>query len=721
MAGTRLLALAGTAILAATGGLAFVPLTEPRALAAVPFAAVLPTMIVAARRRGSLPIAIAGWVIAGPPVALAFGVGTASVADTVRGGVVDGFRLALTSALPLPATPAVLFWIFTLVWWAAYWAARAAALEVAPLLMLLPPALVLLTGVAFGVAAPGSGLPVAVLFAGAAAFLLAVRGGAGPRRMAAAVVTCSAVVLGAVSIAPRLPYEGRRAAFDPRALVHQPQRIQTQLSPLALATLWAAEPPRRLFEVTTNTPVNQRLAVFDGYDGLDWGSSASYIPIGARVPDGGIRTGHPVRESVTVGELPLSWLPAPDRPTGVTGTLVRADRPTGVLTTADGHAATGRRYTVTARVPDLTARQAVTADPEYGPSYAGTLKVPADVPLSLTLDADRLTRNDTAPYQRLLTLQNRLRTHYRYDVRAAPGRTVGHLRFFYEKSRRGTADQFATAFALMARHLGFPARVTVGFGPGHPTGPGRYEVTTSDVVVWPEVALRGLGWVPFYPVPRPSAGGTTVGRSVGEPPARAALDQAVAAARPAPATPPARPVPQGPVRPPGDRPAYEWALGVGVLLALAIGYLVPGPAVRAWVRHRRRSGTPYDRVVGAWQEATGLLARLPGAGGPAALTAMTAEEVAERARGWLGGDAGTQTASLARHLSAAVFSARRTDEVDAEAAWLITARLRTRVDREIATSRRIREFLRPPWTATRAALRRPASAMAARTPVKETQ
>lgn len=124
------------------------------------------------------------------------------------------------------------------------------------------------------------------------------------------------------------------------------------------------------------------------------------------------------------------------------------------------------------------------------------------MPPSILADAERLTRNAVSPYQRLLTLQDRLRTQDRYDVRAAPGRTVGHLHFFYDKSHRGTADQFATVFALMARHLGFPARIAVGFTPGHPVGGGRYEVTTADVVVWPEVALRGLGWVPFYPVPR---------------------------------------------------------------------------------------------------------------------------------------------------------------------------------------------------------------------------
>jgi hypothetical protein len=687
-----------TAALAGVAGMAFVPLCAARVLLVVPFAVVLATVAVVAVRRGSLLVALAGWLVAGLPLALVFGAGPTSVPDVLRGGLVDGFRTALTQALPLPATPAVLFWVFTLVWWAAYWAARAADPRVTPLLALLPPGLVLLTGIGFGASQPGRGLPVAALFAGLAAVLLAVRSGAGLRRMLVAAVTCAAVVLGALTAAARLPYEGKRPVFDPRALVHPPERIERQLSPLAYASLWAAEPPRRLLTLTTAAPVNQRLAVFDHYDGLDWSSGASYVPVGSRLP-AGERPGRSVRESVAVDDLPLAWLPAPDRPTEVTGTLVRVDRTAGVLTTAGGHAATGLRYNVTATVPNLTAREAADATPAYGPAYRDTLDVPADVPPSILADADRLTQGAASPYQRLLTLQDRLRSQDRYDVRAAPGRTVGHLHFFYDKSHRGTADQFATVFALMARHLGFPARIAVGFTPGHPVGGGRYEVTTADVVVWPEVALRGLGWVPFYPVPRAGDGGGTIGRSVGEPPERAALDRTVAARGST-----AEPQPSAAART-GRRSSSEsvyrwWPVGLLPLLLL-VGYFLPGPVTRALTRMRRRSGTPYEQVVGAWQETVDALARLPGIGD---LTTLTAEEVAAHTRGRLGDAAGAHMESLARHLSASVFSGRPAGEADAAAAWLIVARMRALVDGRITRAQRIRELVRPPWAAVRRAV-----------------
>lgn len=345
----HLVPMAVAALLAAVGGLAFTPLAEGRALIVVPFAAVIPALVTLTIRRGALPAAVTGWFAAGVPMALAFGTGPASVPATIRGGLLDGFRTALTSALPLPATPTVLFWIFTLVWWAAYWSTRAARVGGTPGLVLLPPGLVLLTGTALGAAAPSPGPPSAALFAGAAVIVLATRGGMSPRRFTAGLLTCAVVVSGGVAAAGRLPYAGGRPAFDPRTLVHQPVRVRNQINPLALAALWAAEPPRPLFRLDTDTPVDQRLVVFDGYDGRDWSSPASYARAGAGLPGGAPAGGRSVRETVRVGDLALAWLPAPDRPVHITGTTAAADRRTGVLTTADGRPAAGSRYTVTSR------------------------------------------------------------------------------------------------------------------------------------------------------------------------------------------------------------------------------------------------------------------------------------------------------------------------------------------------------------------------------------
>ena len=63
---------------------------------------------------------------------------------------------------------------------------------------------------------------------------------------------------------------------------------------------------------------------------------------------------------------------------------------------------------------------------------------------------------------------------------------------------------FAGAFALMARTLGMPSRIVVGFLPGEFTGDtvdGQRvaEVTTGQLHAWPEVYFEGVGWVAFEP------------------------------------------------------------------------------------------------------------------------------------------------------------------------------------------------------------------------------
>jgi hypothetical protein len=55
--------------------------------------------------------------------------------------------------------------------------------------------------------------------------------------------------------------------------------------------------------------------------------------------------------------------------------------------------------------------------------------------------------------------------------------------------------------AAMARSLGIPARVAVGFTPGTQQGDGSWLVTTKDAHAWPELYFAGLGWLRFEPTP----------------------------------------------------------------------------------------------------------------------------------------------------------------------------------------------------------------------------
>ena len=72
------------------------------------------------------------------------------------------------------------------------------------------------------------------------------------------------------------------------------------------------------------------------------------------------------------------------------------------------------------------------------------------------------------------------------------------------RTKRGFCVQFASAYAVMARSLGIPARVAVGFTPGTQAADGRYHVTSHDAHAWPEICLDGLGWTHLFD-PTPAA------------------------------------------------------------------------------------------------------------------------------------------------------------------------------------------------------------------------
>ena len=54
--------------------------------------------------------------------------------------------------------------------------------------------------------------------------------------------------------------------------------------------------------------------------------------------------------------------------------------------------------------------------------------------------------------------------------------------------------------AMMARVVGIPSRVAVGFLPGERVG-NIWEVSIRDMHAWPELFFAGYGWVRFEPTP----------------------------------------------------------------------------------------------------------------------------------------------------------------------------------------------------------------------------
>lgn len=99
--------------------------------------------------------------------------------------------------------------------------------------------------------------------------------------------------------------------------------------------------------------------------------------------------------------------------------------------------------------------------------------------------------------------------------------------------REGYCVHYASTFALLARALGVPSRVAIGYGPSvEELGGGTYAATNHDLHAWTEVYLVDVGWIAVDVTPgtgTSAAAGDDEGTSA-EPPA--ATDPDTPAAQP---------------------------------------------------------------------------------------------------------------------------------------------------------------------------------------------
>ncbi len=187
------------------------------------------------------------------------------------------------------------------------------------------------------------------------------------------------------------------------------------------------------------------------------------------------------------------------------------------------------------------------------------------------------------------------------------------------RTRVGYCVQFASAMAVMARTLGIPARVAVGFLPGNRQSDGSYSISLRDAHAWPELYFEGAGWVRFEPTPATRTGAapayTIPQSSTTTPPTSTATPSASAGTRPSSA---ARPDPNGAGSGADQQSstltrilhAFPWRL-VGVLALLLLLLAVPRLSVDAARRRRwRRAATSRQRAETGWAELRDRLADL---------------------------------------------------------------------------------------------------------------
>jgi transglutaminase-like putative cysteine protease len=285
-----------------------------------------------------------------------------------------------------------------------------------------------------------------------------------------------------------------------------------------------------LFTVLSSVPTRELVATLNEFNGNSWSDvgPASRVELGtfslpanvgtqpaeAPVADG---VGHEkLLQIFEVSGLGGYAIPVWGDPTMVSSpTSQMAWNPSTGSVIADNPLQAGSVYAVSSIVPDpspsqLEAAVVDTSDPQ-------NLQLPGPVPTSLVTLAGTIVAGATTPYQKALDLDAYLtsaRFHYQLPKLTSSGTSgpvggYGGLLNFLFVSRTGYCQQFATAFAVLARIDGLPTRIAVGFLPGTPLGNDQWQVDGSDTHAWPQVLFGGYGWIDFEPTP----GTTSVGSS----------------------------------------------------------------------------------------------------------------------------------------------------------------------------------------------------------------
>jgi transglutaminase-like putative cysteine protease len=452
------------------------------------------------------------------------------------------------------------------------------------------------------------------------------RPGGGPAAMARTAAVLGAVTLVAgLVVGPRLPGPDAPVVKYKNRVRSGPSNRAT-VSPLVdIRGRIVDQRDVELFTVRADAPSYWRLTSLDTFDGTIWSSNSTYHDVNGTLRSNEILqptldTTELVQE-YSISSLSSIWLPAAFRPSRATGVDVSYAGDTASLITPDD-TTDGTTYTITSKVPRMTPA-ILDATPAVAPSEIATkyLELPSDISARVKAEAQRIIAGARTPYAQALALQNHFRTNYRYDLQAGAGHDENTLERFLFQSKSGYCEQFAGVYAVLARLVGLPARVAVGFTPGvYDEHTGLFHVKGGHAHAWAEVYLHGYGWVQFDPTPGrgdpqaspwtglPAAQDDTLGQQEA-----AAPTTTVAAGQENADTPTTQPDlgnqeqdTSSAQQQDGGRPAILTLLLIvlGVLALWAI--TVPALHVRRRTRRRQRPGIAA-RVLADWQDTLEVL------------------------------------------------------------------------------------------------------------------
>ena len=467
--------------------------------------------------------------------------------------------------------------------------------------------------------------------------------------MPAILVTVGLTTAAAAAFAPRLPGAGEKALIDTR---NRGGSVTEVLNPLVdIRSEIVNHSDLELFTVESSDGGHYwRVIGLPIFTGTRWDPPEEALaPMGNRASEV-LVLGPVTTQTFRILALGGPLVPAAYLPTSVSDARIFWAVDSNSLVLADAALQPDDQIEIRSIVPRLSADVLRAASVDHPPSSTYT-DLPTDFPEVARDAAATVTSGATTPFDKMIALQNWFRTEFQYNIDVQLGSSNDAIESFL-RIKQGFCQQFAGTFAAMARSLGIPSRVAVGFTDGTLGTDGRYHVYGRNYHAWPEVWFDNIGWVAFEPTPGRGSADNTAYTGV-------ALAQDTTAGggggggggggEPAVSTTPLTSPIEIDTGSRGDGSSTTIAIGAtsgggrpsGSSNTIPLVLLAMTSALLAWIvfaprvvraRGARHAHNPAERVISAWHRSLGALL-LAGAPNPAGATPLEYATVAERSTG----------------------------------------------------------------------------------------
>ncbi|MEO8695353.1 MAG: DUF3488 and transglutaminase-like domain-containing protein [Acidimicrobiales bacterium] len=462
-------------------------------------------------------------------------------------------------------------------------------------------------------------------------------------------VSCCAVLV-ALAVGPSLPGANNEALVAWRDIGNgwAQQDDGVTLAPfVSVRAQLIDQSDTEVFVVQSSRPEYWRLTALDSFDGTEWSAGSSIAAAVTLPTEPAVNA---LQQVITIKALRGKWLPTAFAPIAVSldDNSVVFDPDSATLRTAD-RLGKNDRYVVWSNASEADVAAPTSTELSVPRALRQRLNSLAN---QIVRDAGAVSVTDKARALEAYFLDN-----FTYDLNVAAGSSITDITTFLQRGS-GYCEQFAATYAAMARVLGIPSRVAIGYRIGtFAAADNEYHVTGRDAHAWPELYING-NWVRFEPTPASGSGSDAVADATGT----AAADAAAPAETTSEA--PTTTVPAADMTDPAldstavDDTATSSAGGGRQWIVLLAGLLVAAVALPVVVdRTRRRRGRQRARqdtrasIVWVWRDALRWLR----VGGVEARVTDTPIEVATRAAPVLA-SAAAQIVTLAQLVTAACYA-----------------------------------------------------------------